>query len=143
MTLYYPKVTWSGNTHTLNLGTPFDMAEGTVYVEKVDVRTPGGQQDSWVYGEFQRLKVKVRWVPSSGTASNNGWHFPAPGFRAWMQHLAHNKDNFTVYPDGLSGGTHVCRIIGTPTWGREDASPVQYWIEMEFEDVNGAAFNEY
>ena len=143
MTLFYPKVTWSGDNHTLNFGTPIDMAEGTVYVEKVEVRTPGGQQDSWVHGEFQRLKMKARWVPASGTAANAGWHFPGPGFRAWMQHVAHNKDNFTYYPDKDSAGAHTCRMIAEPRWGRESASPVQYWIEMEFEDVSGKSFDEY
>lgn len=144
MTLYYPQVTWSGGSHTLTFGTPVDAAQGMTHIEVEMARVPGtGEQDSWVDGEFQRAMVTFRYVPASGSATNAGWHFPAPGVRAWVIHQQHNKDTFTYKPDKDSGGSHTCRLIGEPRVSREDAQPVLYRIEMEIEDTGGNPFTEY
>ena len=141
--IFYPKVTWSGNNQSLTFGTPVDMALAFPFVERRQVRVPSGEQDSWVFAFYPRAKLIFRWIPSSGIASDAGWHFPTPGVYAWLQHQLQDKDDFTLYPDADSGGTHVCRLIGEPVWGRENAQPVMYRLEVEIEDVNGKEFVEY
>ena len=142
--IYYPKVTWSGAAHTLTFGTPVDVAVGQPYMEMEVVRVPGtGAQDSWTDGIFQRAKFSFRYVPSSGSASDAGWHFPSPGVRHWIEHQSQMKDNFTLYPDANSGGTHTCQFVSPPQWSREKAQPTLYRVDVEIEDVNGNAFVEY
>jgi len=141
--LYYPKVTWSGDNHTLTFGTPVDSPYGFPHEEMEVSRVPGtGEQDSWTDGIFQRARFMLRYIPASGSATDAGWHFPTPSVSAWLTHARQNKDNFTWYPDKNSGGTHTCRLISAKE-AREDASPNWFRVEVEIEDVNGNAFVEY
>lgn len=143
MSLYFPRVTWSGNNHTLDFPLPLDDPFAFEHGEMEVARVRGtGEQDSWTHGIFQRLRGVFRHVPASGTAGQAGYHFPSPGVRAWLAHQRQNKDDFTLYPDKDSGGSHTCRLISASE-ARDDPNAPLYRIQFEFEDVNGNPFTEY
>ena len=142
MSLRFPKITWSGDNHTITFGTPLDNPHAFPHLEQERSRVPEtGEQDSWTHGIFQRLRFDARWVPASGSATDTGWNHPSPGWRAFKEHALQNKDDFTFYPDKDSAGTHTCRMIEVRE--RKEDSGQHYRIEVEIEDVNAEPFDDY
>ncbi|NIR76789.1 MAG: hypothetical protein GWN53_17315 [Gammaproteobacteria bacterium] len=143
MPLHFPSISWSGGNHTITFGTPVDSPRTFDHMEQTVARVPEtGEQDSWTKGIFPRAHFDVRYVPASGSATDTGWNFPDPGWKAFKAHQTQNKDDFTFKPDKDSGGSHTCRLISFNE-RKEPDSGQHYRIEIEIEDVDGNTFDEY
>lgn len=142
MSLRFPKITWSGDAHTITFGTPVDNPRAFPHVEQERARVPStGEQDSWTRGVFQRLRFEARWVPASGSASDTGWNHPSPGWRAFKEHQLQDKDDATFFPDKDAAGSHSVQLIEFNE--RKENSGQHYRITMEIEDTDGEPFDDY